>query len=96
MYTGTFTSKPADKDWIFDPSRNPYHNCPARHQFEVNRVSWRLEVSETELTYDDTEDVMIIDGHNIPCYFADGFRKPTITTNQLLFLLLFGLEMIFA
>ena len=36
MYTGTFTFMPADKNWIYDPTRNPYHNCPAHHQFEVN------------------------------------------------------------
>ena len=80
MYTGTFTFMPADKTWIYDTSRNPYHNCPAHHQFEVNLVSWRLEVSEIELTYDDTENVMIIDGYNLPCYFADGFCKPTTKT----------------
>ena len=28
MYIGTFTFMPADKDWIYDPTRNPYHNCP--------------------------------------------------------------------
>ena len=35
MYTGTFTFKPADKNWINDPNKNPYHNYPAHHQFEV-------------------------------------------------------------
>ena len=76
MYTGTFTfmPTPADKDWIFDPNKNPYHNCPAHHQYEVNIVSWRLEVSELELKYGDTENVMIIDEHILPCYFADGFN----------------------
>ena len=53
MYTGTFTFLPAEKNWIYDPTQNPYHNCPAHHQFKVNLVSWRLEVSEVELTYDD-------------------------------------------
>ena len=80
MYTGTFTFMPADKNWIYDPTQNPYHNCPAHHQFEVNLVSWRLEISEVELTYDDTSNDMIIDGHTLPCYFADGFCKPTTTT----------------
>ena len=64
----------ADKNWIYGPTRNPYHNCPAHHQFEVNFVSWRLEISEVELTNDDTANAMIIDGHTLPCYFAD---KPT-------------------
>ena len=50
------------------------------HQFEVNLVIWRLEVSEIELTYDDIENVMIIDGHNLPCSFPDGFCKPTTKT----------------
>ena len=80
MYTGTCTCMPADKNWIYDPSQNPYHNCPAHHQFEVNLVSWRLEISEVELTYDDTANVMIIDGHALPCYFANGFCKPTTRT----------------
>ena len=62
---------PADKDWIYDPNKHPYHTCPAYHQFEVNLVSWRLEVSEN---------VMIIDEHILPCYFADGFCKPTTKT----------------
>ena len=80
MYTGTFTLMPANENWIFDPTRNPYHNCPAHHHFEVNLVSWRLETSEVELTYGDTAIVMIIDGHTLPCYFADGFCKPTTKT----------------
>ena len=80
MYTGTFTFMPADKNWIYDPTQNPYHNCPAHHQFEVNLVSWRLEISEVELTYDDTSNDMIIDGHTLPCYFADCFCKPTTKT----------------
>ena len=80
VYTGTFTFMPADIDWTYDPSRNPNHNGPAHHEFEVNLVGWHLEVSEIELTYDDTKNVMNIDGHNLPCNFADGFCKPTTKT----------------
>ena len=80
MYTGTFTFMPADKNWIYDPTQTLYHNCPAHHQFEVNLVSWRLEISEVELTYDDISNDMIIDGHTLPCYFADGLCKPTTKT----------------
>ena len=85
MYTDTFTFMPADKNWIYDPTQNPYHNCPAHHHFEVNLVSWRLEISEVELTYDDTSNDMIRDGHTLPTtyityYFADGFCKPTMKT----------------
>ena len=56
---------PADKDWT-------------HHHFEVNLVSGRSEVSEVELTYGDTKNVMNIDGRNLPCLFADGF----CTTNH--------------
>ena len=80
IYTGTFTFMPADQNWIYDPTRNLYHNCPAHHQFEVNLVSWPLEISEVELTYDDTINAMTIDGHTLPCYFVDGFCKPTTKT----------------
>ena len=34
MYAGTFNFMPTDKDWIYDPSRNPYHNCPAHHHLK--------------------------------------------------------------
>ena len=71
---------PADKDWIYDPNKNRYHNCPAHPHFEVNLVSWRLELFEIELTYNDTDNIMIIDGHTLPCYFSDGFCKPTTKT----------------
>ena len=77
MYTGTFTLMPADKTLLDDPKRTPLHNCPAEHQFEPNIVSWRFSVAEIELTYDDTENVMVIDGLTLPCYFADSFCKPT-------------------
>ena len=29
MYKGSFTFLPADKDKVYDPSKNPYHNCHA-------------------------------------------------------------------
>ena len=54
---------PADENWIYDPLHNPHYNCLVHHQFEVSLVSWRLAISEIELTYDDTQNVMIIDGH---------------------------------
>ena len=76
MYIGIFTLMPEDKEWIYDPTRIPYYNYLAHHQFEINLVSWRLESSEIELTYDEPENVMIIEGLNLPCYFANGFCKP--------------------
>ena len=42
MYTGTITFMPAVEFLNSDPFRNPLHNGPVHHQFEVNLVSWRL------------------------------------------------------
>ena len=53
---------PSDEKWIYDPLRNPHVNCLALYQFEINLFSWRLEISEIELTYDDAEHVMIFNG----------------------------------
>ena len=77
MYTGTFTDMPVDKNWIYDPKNNPFHNCPAHNQFEVNLLIWRLSVSEVELTFDDTENLMVRDRQDLPYYFDDGFCKHT-------------------
>ena len=93
MYTGTFTFMPADKNWIYDPTRNPYHNCLAHHQFEVNLVSSRHEISEVELTYDDTANVMIIE---MDILFPAILQMAFVQQQQKLLLLLFGLVMIFA
>ena len=68
---------PVNKTWLYDPLRNPLHNWPAHHQFEVNLFSWRRSVSEIELTHDYTENLINIDGHTLQCYFVDGICKPT-------------------
>ena len=47
----------------------------------MNLVSWQLDVSEIELTYDDTENGMIIDENNLRNFFADGFCKLTTKTS---------------
>ena len=74
MYTGTFTFMPAEEVGFI--IQNEIVLITPR-QFQVNLISWRLSVSKIVHTYDDTENVMIIDGHTLPCYFADGFSKPT-------------------
>ena len=89
MYTGTFTFMPADKNWIYDPTLNPYHNCPAHHQFGVNLVSWRLEISEVELTYDDTSNDMDIHYPAILQMVVENPQRKSL-------LLLFGSMMIIA
>ena len=91
MHTGTFTFMPADINWIYDFTQNLYHTCPAHHLFEVNLVSWRLEISEVELTYDDTSDDLIIEIH-YPAILQMVFANP----QRKLLSLLFGLMMTIA
>ena len=90
MYTGTFTFMHADKGWIYDPTRNPYHNCPALLQFEVNLVNWRLGISEIELTYRKRYDNRWTSPSMLLC------RWLLQTNQQNTFSLLFGLVMILA
>ena len=73
MYTGTFNFMLANKNKLYYPVQIPLHTCPAHHQFEGNLISWRLAISEI----DNTEIVIIIDGHTIPWHLADRFCKPT-------------------
>ena len=37
--------------------------------------SWKLKISEIEITYDDKENKMIYDGHTLPCLHTDGYCK---------------------
>ena len=76
-YTSTFIVLPANKEWLSDSLNTPPQNCPSNHQFADNLIRWRLSIFELELTNDDTENVVSIDGQILPCYFADGFCKPT-------------------
>ena len=59
---------PSNKTWLHDSLRNPFDNCPTHHQLEVNFVSWRLQISEIDLTNDDTESVLNIDGRTLPIF----------------------------
>ena len=54
MYTGTFTFMPADKNWIYDPTKNPYHNCPQLAGFLLtgNRSNFLYVEGSTAWLYD--------------------------------------------
>ena len=47
-------------------------------------VSWRLQIFEIDILYNDTENFMTLDGHTLPRYFVDGFFQPTTKTPQAL------------
>ena len=76
IYTGTFTYMPADKTWMYDPLRNPYNNSLQITYLKSTYLVGVLLYLEIELH----KNVMIIDGHTLPCYFADDFCKPTTKT----------------
>ena len=65
-----------DKNWMTSKSRNRYSSC-GRKQHELLLQSWKLTISEIEITYDDKENKMIYDGHTLPCLHTDGYCKPT-------------------
>ena len=62
----SFQQAKNDTKDFYDPLKYPHHNCSAHQQFEANLVTWRLAVSEVELTNDDTTDGKIIGGHRLP------------------------------
>ena len=73
MYTDTIAYMPADKQWTYDRKKSPLQNCPALHETEI----FLLLVSQVELIYHYTSNVLIIDEIASPCYSADGFCKST-------------------
>ena len=88
MYTGTFTFMTTDEEWLNDHVKHPHQNCLAHHQFEQKLFSsGDFAASEKELIYDETENVVFIDGYTLPFYIADGFCKPSTPKR---FTLLFG------
>ena len=70
-----------DKTWMNKKGHNKYSSCGYK-QHELLLKSWKLTISEIEITYDDKENKMIYDGHTLPCLHTDGYCKPT-TTNTL-------------
>ena len=60
--------------------QNYYSRCTSDREHLVSRQSWKLRITNAEITYDDKNNQMIHDGYILPCYHSDGFCKPTTRT----------------
>ena len=57
-----------------------YSRCRSDREHSITRKSWKLRITNEEITYDDRNNQMIHDGYILPCYHSDGFCKPTTRT----------------
>ena len=80
LQSGIITYDVNDKNWIQNASNNYYSSCKSKGQQQLLLKSWKLTISEIEITYDDKENKMIYDGHTLPCLHTDGYCKPTTIT----------------
>ena len=79
-HIGTFVYDENYPDWIVNFTENPYSRCRSDREHLITRNSWKLRITNAEITYDDRNNQMIHDGYILPCYHSDGFCKPTTGT----------------
>ena len=85
-HIGTFVYDEHNPDWIVNFTQNKSSRCRSdrEHLITRTRKSWKLRITNAELTYDDKNNQMIHDGYILPCYHSDGFCKPTTRTSYTL------------
>ena len=79
-HIGTFVYEENYPDWIVNFTQNTYSRCRSNREHLITRKSWKLKITNAEITYDDENNQMIHDGYILPCYHSDGFCKPTTRT----------------
>ena len=79
-HTGTFVYDEHYQDWIVNFTQNYYLRCRSDREHLITRKSWKLRITNAEITYDDRNNQMIHDGYILTCYHTDGFCKPTTRT----------------
>ena len=75
-HTGTFVYDEHYQDWIVNFTQNHYSRCRSDREHLITRNSWKLRMTNAEITYDDRNNQMIHDGYILPCYHSNGFCKP--------------------
>ena len=83
-HIGTFVIDEHYQDWILNFTPNYYSRCRSDREHLITRQSWKLRITNAEITYDDKNNQMIHDGYILPCYHSDGFCKPTTRTPYIL------------
>ena len=97
-HIGTFLYDEHYQDWIVNFTQNYYSRYRSDEEQLLTRQSWKLRITNAEITYDDKNNQMIHDGYLLLCYHSDGFCKPTTRTPCILtwfdekFCLMFLLE----
>ena len=79
-HIGTFVYDKHYQDWIVNFTQNHYSRCRSDREHSITRKSWKLRITNAEITYDDRNNQMIHDEYILPCYHSDGFCKPTTRT----------------
>ena len=80
-HIGTFVYDKHYQDWIVNFTQNHYSRCRSDREHLFTRKSWKLRISNAEVTYDNRNNQMIHDGYILPCYHSYGFCKPTTRTH---------------
>ena len=97
-HIGTFVYDEHCQDRKVNFTQNHYSRCRSDREHLITRKSWKLRITNAEITYDDRNIQMIHVGYKLPCYHSDGFCKPTTRTPYTLiwfdgkFCLLFRLQ----
>ena len=79
-HIGTFVYDEHYQDWIVNFTQNYYSRCRSDREHLITRQSWKLRVTNAEITYDDKNNQMIHDGYILPSYHSDGICKRTTRT----------------
>ena len=83
-HIGTFVYDEHYQDWIVNFTQNYYSRCRSDREHLITQQSWKLRITNAEITYDEKNKQMIHDGYILPCYHSDGFCKPTTRTPYIL------------
>ena len=83
-HIGTFVYDEHYQDWIVNFTQNCHSRCRNDREYLITRQSWKLRITNAQITYDDENNQMIHDGYILLCYHSDGFCKPTTRTPYIL------------
>ena len=79
-HIGTFVYDKHYQDWIVNFTQNHYSRCRSDREHLITRKSWKLRITNAEISYDNRNNQTIHDGYILPCYHSYGFCKPTPRT----------------
>ena len=83
-HIGTFVYDEHYRDCLVNFTQNHYSRYRSDKEHLITRQSWKLRITNAEITYDNKNNQIIHDGYILPCYHSDGFCKPTTRTPYIL------------